>query len=71
MMSLALSEWPTKPVTASVKLRKPRLNHPKKPPLAACSSWSIGFRIFEQSIGVRVKATTTESTMAETIVIEN
>ncbi|MNN11195.1 hypothetical protein D3C76_1675100 [compost metagenome] len=49
-----------------------RLNQPKKPPL--CSPWSpfsIGLSMVAQSAGVRTSATSTDSAMAETMVMEN
>lgn len=40
-------------------------------PLPSCFLGSCGFRIVAQSAGVRISATSTDSTIAETIVIEN
>ena len=52
-----------------------RLNQRKKPrnQLPSPCSWpfSTGFSMVAQSAGVRVSATSTDSTIAETMVIEN
>ena len=58
-------------LTDCVKASKLRLNQPKKQPLPWCSSWLTGLSIVAQRAGVSVRATTTESAMAETMVTEN
>ncbi len=48
-----------------------RLNQPKKP---LCSTWppgGSGFRIVAHSAGVRISATSTDSAIADTSVMEN
>ena len=50
---------------------KLRLNQPKKPRFGASWPWSCGFSSVAHSAGVRISATSTDSAMAETMVIEN
>ncbi len=50
---------------------KSRLNQPKKPPLARWWPFSTGFSRVAQSAGVSISATTTDSAIDETRVIEN
>ncbi|MNF79846.1 hypothetical protein D3C84_620750 [compost metagenome] len=50
---------------------KKRLNQPKKPRWAPNSPCFMGLSRVAQSAGVRISATSTESTMAETMVREN
>ncbi|MNN08157.1 hypothetical protein D3C81_1210060 [compost metagenome] len=49
-----------------------RLNQPKKPRLATwCSPLAIGLSMVAHSAGVKIRATSTDRAMAETMVIEN
>ena len=50
---------------------EPRLNQPKKPVCSTCPDGGSGFRIVAHSAGVRISATSTDSTIADTSVIEN
>jgi hypothetical protein len=55
----------------SLEAAKLRLNQPKKPLWLGPWPFSTGFSRVAHRAGVSTRATSTDSTMAETIVIEN